>query len=563
MSKSLKNLFAIVLSAGLLLGCEQKGKVTKRGKKKVATQTINTEPQSQEPGSNTDSPNPKTPDSPALPAIAIQEDSTATSIALQISGLSGTGNPTCDSNFLTYTSSNPSLVLSVGAANWGGSWPDCSVSFAPVANATGSSDIQITATNGTESLVIKSFKLEVLDVNDAPTDIVLSSASIAENAGANALVGALSSTDPDSGDTFTYSLVAGSGDTDNGSFNINSGNLRLTSSANFELKSSYSLRLRTTDSGGLTFEKALTVSVTNVNETPTIADVSNQSIDEDAALTGLAITIGDPDGDLLCATALTATSSNTALVANVNLIVSGTFPNCQLTVTPLSNQNGTSTITLTVSDGSLSVSDTFLLTVNPINDAPSVSLAGEASKMTSLNTAVAITLSTGTDPDVTTNAQTLSYLVSSAPTNGTLSSLAPNAAVGGSVTYTPNSLYSGADSFSYQICDNHSTPLCSGAISVSLTILNGAPTNITLSAASIAENAGANAVVGALTSTDPDTGDTFSYSLIAGTGDTDNASFNINSGNLRLAASGDFEVKNSYALRLRTTDAGAVYYPQV
>jgi len=58
-------------------------------------------------------------------------------------------------------------------------------------------------------------------------------------------------------------------------------------------------------------------------------------------------------------------------------------------------------------------------------------------------------------------------------------------------------------------------------------IIGNAPTDIALSANTLAENAGANAVVGSLTSTDPDVGDTFVYSLIAGAGDTDNSSFNI------------------------------------
>jgi hypothetical protein len=52
-------------------------------------------------------------------------------------------------------------------------------------------------------------------VNDNPTAAALSNSSIVENAGANAVVGTLSTTDPDAGDTFTYTLVSGTGSTDN------------------------------------------------------------------------------------------------------------------------------------------------------------------------------------------------------------------------------------------------------------------------------------------------------------------------------------------------------------
>ena len=63
----------------------------------------------------------------------------------------------------------------------------------------------------------------VVTRDSTPTDIALSTTSVAENAGANATVGTLSTTDPDAGNTFTYTLVAGTGSADNGSFNI-SGN---------------------------------------------------------------------------------------------------------------------------------------------------------------------------------------------------------------------------------------------------------------------------------------------------------------------------------------------------
>ncbi len=40
---------------------------------------------------------------------------------------------------------------------------------------------------------------------------------------------------------------------------------------------------------------------------------------------------------------------------------------------PAANQNGTSTVTLTVTDGAASAQDTFVLTVIAVNDAPTIS----------------------------------------------------------------------------------------------------------------------------------------------------------------------------------------------
>lgn len=101
----------------------------------------------------------------------------------------------------------------------------------------------------------------------APTDISLSSLSISEHLEANSEVGTLSGTDIDSG-SLTYSLVAGTGDTDNGSFNISGNSLRATSTLDFETKASYSVRVRVSD-GSLSFEKAFTITVLDIADPET------------------------------------------------------------------------------------------------------------------------------------------------------------------------------------------------------------------------------------------------------------------------------------------------------
>ena len=99
-------------------------------------------------------------------------------------------------------------------------------------------------------------------VNQAPTDLALSPSSVMEGQPVGTTVGTFSTTDPDAGNTFTYSLVGGTGSTDNSSFTISGGTLQTAAIFNFATKSSYSIRVRTTDQGGLWFEKVLTVSVT-------------------------------------------------------------------------------------------------------------------------------------------------------------------------------------------------------------------------------------------------------------------------------------------------------------
>ncbi len=62
---------------------------------------------------------------------------------------------------------------------------------------------------------------------------------------------------------------------------------------------------------------------------------------------------------------VTVSSSNTALVPNSNIVVSGTGTSRTVTVTPVENQTGTTTITITGGDGTSTASDTFVVTVNP------------------------------------------------------------------------------------------------------------------------------------------------------------------------------------------------------
>ena len=111
-----------------------------------------------------------------------------------------------------------------------------------------------------------------------PTDLALNTTSVAENAASATTVGTLSATDADAGDTFTYTLVSGTGSTDNASFTISGSTLRIAAVFDFETKTSYSVRVRVTDAGGLSFERAFTITVTDVNEAPTLTAITDRRV---------------------------------------------------------------------------------------------------------------------------------------------------------------------------------------------------------------------------------------------------------------------------------------------
>ena len=129
-------------------------------------------------------------------------------------------------------------------------------------------NVRVRSTNQNGLYVEESLTVKVLNLNQAPTAIALSPSSVAENQPVGTTVGTLSTTDPDVGDTHSYRLVSGAGSADNALFTISGDTLKTAAVFNYEVTRSYSIRIRSTDQGGLYVEKVKTITVTNVNEPP-------------------------------------------------------------------------------------------------------------------------------------------------------------------------------------------------------------------------------------------------------------------------------------------------------
>ena len=106
----------------------------------------------------------------------------------------------------------------------------------------------------------------MINQGDAPTNILLSGSSVAENVVSGTSIGSFQAVDQDSGDTHTFDIVPGLGDNDNAKFLIDSGTLKTAALIDFETQSSYSIRVRATDQNSLTFEKQLIISVIDMPE---------------------------------------------------------------------------------------------------------------------------------------------------------------------------------------------------------------------------------------------------------------------------------------------------------
>ncbi|WP_395736406.1 beta strand repeat-containing protein [Prosthecobacter sp.] len=139
------------------------------------------------------------------------------------------------------------------------------VTFSPSVGGQRRATLQILSNDsdeGTFSLVLSG------EGTVAPTAIALSSQSIQENRGPNALVGTFSDTDLNSTGDAVYTLVSGSGSADNSAFTIQGTSLLMNASADFETKDTYLIRVRATDPEGLFIESPFTITILNVNEAP-------------------------------------------------------------------------------------------------------------------------------------------------------------------------------------------------------------------------------------------------------------------------------------------------------
>lgn len=107
-----------------------------------------------------------------------------------------------------------------------------------------------------------------LFTNKVPTNILLSASTVAENLPGGTWVGGLSALDPDLGSTFTYSLVAGVGASNNASFSISGTNLLTAVSFDYETQTGCSIRVQAVDQGNLVTQKVFLIAISNVVEAP-------------------------------------------------------------------------------------------------------------------------------------------------------------------------------------------------------------------------------------------------------------------------------------------------------
>jgi len=162
----------------------------------------------------------------------------------------------------------------------------------------------------------------------------------------------LSATDAD-GDSLTYSITSATAEL---GASISGTTLTIAPQANYNGTGSITVQV---SDGVLTDSTSFNVSVGVINDAPVLTAITAKTLNEDSTL-NVTVSATDADGDSL--TYSTAT-------AELGASISGTT----LTIAPQANYSGAGSITVQVSDGALSDSTSFNVTVDPVNDAPVIS----------------------------------------------------------------------------------------------------------------------------------------------------------------------------------------------
>ena len=261
--------------------------------------------------------------------------------------------------------------------------------------------------------------------------------NIAEDAVLNQNVGSVTATDLDGPSPMTYSIISGNIGTQ---FSVTNAGLLVVSGLpntldyeNVQLRS-YVLELRASDGLGASTSCTVTVSVTDVNEAPSIS-ATTRSIEEDAVIganVGLPVIGSDPENDILTYT-ISDPSSTFAVSVDTGQIQVNAALDKELV--------GSYTVTLTTSDSAgLTSTATITILIIDVNDPPVLEdLSFSVSEF--LSSGSTIRTLPGTDEDVTddTDARPLHYaMVASLSASSVAEGLADLATAQSMFEVTPN-----------------------------------------------------------------------------------------------------------------------------
>ncbi len=419
--------------------------------------------------------------------------------------------------------------------------------------------IYVEADDGRGGVVRKYFTIEVLDVNDAPTNIALINTNTAVNAPANTTIGNLVAVDEDKVDTHTFTLVAGDGsnDEDNNLFYIDGDRLKNKSQLSFLEGIEYHIFVRVVDSGDEHIDVPLVISAESYGNPPHSLTLSNTlviGIDNPPVFVG---TLGVADVDQQTGHVFSLPVNETEgpdnsyfLVVNNNLYLNNPLPVSEkssyeilIAVTDSMDNQLTKTFTITVKN---SLGDgVFYLTNDSLpENQPSNTIVGYFDSETYECTSYSFTL----------------------PLEVNLNSYSNNLfdVKGRTLLAGKTFDFEAGNQMLLKVSVTDGETTITQDVPVFLKDENDPPTSINLSTHILSESTELDSEVALLSAEDQDLEDTHTFSLVVGNGvnDESNSMFTISGNKLKLVKPLDYEQKEFHNILIRVTDNRGATFEQ-
>ncbi len=398
-------------------------------------------------------------------------------------------------------------------------------------------------------------KINVTDVNEAPSDLNLKGGAVVENAKAGTVVGTVSSNDPDKSEKLTYSLADNAG----GRFTIDakSGRIKVAQGADldFEKDADHDVTVQVKDSAGHTYAEKFTLGVKNVNETPTDLTMSGGKVAENAAVGTVVgkVTGVDPDaGDKLTYSLTNNAGGKFAIDAKTGEIKVAKSGSLDF------ESAATQSVTVRVKDAAGKTYDeSFKIQVSNVNEKPQD-----------------LTFTGGTVKENAATGTVVGQLAVKDPDKGDTHTFSLVNDAGGRFTVdaqTGQIRVADGGKLDFETATSHSVTVRvkdSGgltydeAFSVQVKNVNEAPTDLTIKGNTVNENAAAGTAVGQVTGKDLDKGDTLKYSLADDAGGR--FTIDAKSGQIKVAqgASLDYEVNPAHDVMVKVKDSAGNPYAE-
>ncbi|MBI4713330.1 MAG: DUF2341 domain-containing protein [Planctomycetes bacterium] len=339
--------------------------------------------------------------------------------------------------------------------------------------------VKFRATDNWGDYAEETIAITVNNVNRAPALTAVGNKTVNEN---TLLTFTVAGSDPDAGDTLTYSatgLPAGA------VFTPTTRAFGWT--PDYDQAGSYpDVKFRVTDTGGLWAEEAITITVNNVDRPPVLTNPGNQIVNEGGNLPFTLAAI-DPDGG-----AITYSMTSTPTGATLNA-VSGAF-----NWSPNYSQSGNYNVVFTAHSSGLTDSEPIWITVNNVNRPPVLTEIGN--RVADEGVAISFVI-TGTDDD----GDGLTYTASNLPSGASFTPATRT--FDWTPSYTQSAVY---NNVTFRVTDNGSPNLyAEEVISITVQEVNQTPVLEAIGNKTADEGVELAFVI---TATDADAGDVLTYS---------------------------------------------------